>query len=1385
MSTFAFPTVEQSQAGQEPAERYLLRDYEGLKQYANSTKSKVTLGSATKSHLDSHYAESGFPVDFAGICRAFGLRVNYYDESTRSFTQRQETPSFAHLFPLKLSSNSSYHIFKDRGSNWPTSNKILSTQTQCPKDVNIHEYMAWQGVLVGSYSRWPALLREMGSSNLNFSTDSTWAVISRLVLEVGPAASNSEFGETHSILRDLTFCRRLLDQIEYRLDAIHRNWREPVQMDLLITILFRVLTFASEYTVGRADISGASLMLLSKAQKITQDWCATLRAAEHDSGSEPSVFAIWAAVLFKRTVQCTMAAKDWISQQSMVDFLVASISLQNCLIGAFETLPYNLRNAVLRDLDYCFSIRKRLERAIRSHPAILLRAVQTFWPVPAECMENEPTSSFNTQEWWISTTLSMNYTGAQNQQHCNYIHLHYNYVHGTLLINGEQLGILPLEYQRWDLIKELFGSQSLRTYPSPLPGMSVAIARQMPHEHWVHLGFRNNQLVIRALQQGTVLELISPLIFGDHRHYDLPATLAIQCYHWLNLHTGQVEIRQFDPWKSKKGNWRLDLRTRRATRNNASTLVDPNSELARKITQNFHWFEFPYHITVYQPQRGKLRVELKRLGLDFVVSQGGLLLCPQLGAFIAESRLQDVGTWYGLKSKLVVRSVKDHNKLSILLPMGDCITEREGSHVSIVIKNNGQYLKFGVNNVLGRVECPAEPVMLYHRALWHASTSHFLPDPLTKSTGVEEALAYLSSGSYYPWTLLSTSSINVLLEIAKFTPSRVYYPSTLKAMESVQWNLIWPAIMQDDRYRRAVEKILQRHIELAQFVNIPGPSDSTPLLSVAGNLHLENRALYRTSTRNTGMDMRYKSRDCRTTGVEHANAAEMAKLIFDWPSHIANTSHLADLLVNTPVIGGYVRLFDKIRLSDILHADLRYEWGALVKSALGLTQQKRFELTFLCSILAFSSEVDMDILRAIVSFSMLSDLKTLNFPAASSYSRYQSGEVPDVNKLTHTLMGAKKPCAIERRTATTEQQMRQLDHEYQATRACKLLAESILAQWPSATLAFDKLSVANDNVLDRAKALDLIQPVWERLVNNQVFSQHLKEVQLVLSRYAPDKQVEAPHRVATARKAPQLYPLRMRGGEIPAIAELLERNIESKVPGTRNSLLRAKPNGHVGKSTNGHSVQPGDIHKGVQPISIRSSAHRGSAQKQIPNHIRELSRLVAPLAASSSLVQKRYGLELQQSIAALSHHIVKSNASAAHEPYNPTQLENDLFTTKESLHVLVNRLRQVLQKDDQRADWLNLVGLWPSVTLTSLLTELRSTSGAKFGAGVRAALVDVGIAVTRYQRLLRIRDAAQSNSTQRLNDERANEGHTNWSPMDYTDWLLLEIEGDIMIRPGM
>jgi hypothetical protein len=95
---------------------------------------------------------------------------------------------------------------------------------------------------------------------------------------------------------------------------------------------------------------------------------------------------------------------------------------------------------------------------------------------------------------------------------------------------------------------------------------------------------------------------------------------------------------------------------------------------------------------------------------------------------------------------------------------------REGPHVSIVIMNKGAYLKFSVNDVLGRIDCPTEPLMLYYRALWHASTSHVLPDSLTGRTGVDEALQYLQSGAYRPWSPLTSDACAVLFTIASSHP---------------------------------------------------------------------------------------------------------------------------------------------------------------------------------------------------------------------------------------------------------------------------------------------------------------------------------------------------------------------------------------------------------------------------------------------------------------------------------------------------------------------------------------------------------------------------------------------------------------------------------------
>ena len=126
--------------------------------------------------------------------------------------------------------------------------------------------------------------------------------------------------------------------------------------------------------------------------------------------------------------------------------------------------------------------------------------------------------------------------------------------------------------------------------------------------------------------------------------FDLPDSLAGEkCVHWPHVHTGVMEIwRKPDIWTSKLGNWVLNFNTRKARRRNKTSLVDPHSVIFNQISNLFHHFERPAALTVFQPDKWHLSVELSRLELSFFVNSRKLLECRQLRAEIDPN--QDSGT---------------------------------------------------------------------------------------------------------------------------------------------------------------------------------------------------------------------------------------------------------------------------------------------------------------------------------------------------------------------------------------------------------------------------------------------------------------------------------------------------------------------------------------------------------------------------------------------------------------------------------------------------------------------------------------------------------------------------------------------------------------------
>ncbi|KAF2267772.1 hypothetical protein CC78DRAFT_591207 [Lojkania enalia] len=1374
LACFAYPKVEPV------AEVLLVHNYSGLHRYAKNMDSQVTLGSFTKPHLNSHYKVSTFPVTFQDICRACGLKLGYFDNRGKTWIFQHGSPSFTINFPIKLPHDSPYRPLGLSYDNWPSSNKILASQTECPSDMNIHEFTAWQGLLCGTYCRWLSLLRELGSANINFSTDSSWAIVSRLISQVGPASLADIFGHVHSVFRDSSFCKKLLEQISFRLESIRRNWREPVQMDLLTSILLKTISFASNVE----DRLIAS-RLLKEARDITWSWLLMLQEVADGKMAGPPTFTIWAAVLCKRTAWANREPQCSMDLETVQYFIGASFLLENNLVGPFDALPFNLRNAVLHDLIHTHGIRCQIRDALKTSVSGLVGALNKIWPVPKDFLEAPVSVDFDRTEQWAFLTF-------ESAQHSRRFYVHYHLVLGTLLIDGQQLGSLPSEY-RLPIIQKLFGTRHLLAYRSPLPGMSLVLKRQMPYNHWIHLGFRGDRILIRAQQRDSLLEFIPNEIFQPLDSFELPASLVVNCYHWLNLKSGMLEVRQDDIWKSKPSNWSIDLRERCARRR-TSVLVDPNSHTYTIITQNFHLFEKAEQITVFQPQNGNLAVELKRLELSFFVNKRGLLQCHQLGVEIVESKWQDPGIWYGLLSKIVVRSTRNRNQRSILVPIGRSSCEKDGQHVRIVVENQGAYLKFGINNVLGRLDCPAEPRLLYTRVLWHAYTSHFLPDPLTGRTGAEEAIYYLRTGLYQPWSSISHSVIGKFLnDIAILSPRRVYYPPNRKCMETVTWNPKMTIFMQDDRYVDLIQGIFRRLNDLSLFAI---EQEQQTLQLSPGDMHLRQRRISRDFACTSEDDLVYIARDRRQFSDDRKNVIKTSQLLAEWPTTMGIRSDLGSILQKYPIIGGYHRTFDKFQISDLLSLDLGVEWGALAQTALSSTILDKYRLMFLFSPIAFSPDAEMELILGLLSFALIADLKQLKPPLTRSYTRFESNQVFTIDQIALLMTAAQvpyTPLADKSNVPRGLLALRRFSHESEAKASCERLAQSICAQWPNEELNLEELADVDEAVLDANEALKIVKPEWTRLTQNFALHKYFQEVQLVYLRCEPttrkpkdqspsendsSDQVVANHQCWIDS---EIYSSRSRGGAIPSLRELLQRGMSQNV--LQHIEKEAQSSGFLDvfsipdlrELPNGSS---NFVEQKLVPFSEPAS-------KDIPpgvsQHVQELQNICISFGDSRSNVRKRYAQELNHSIDAFIR--LTSSSKVSHPALDRTTLSYQTFAAKASFDKVLNFIRQTLKNGDARARWLELARIWPNMSPIALLTELSSTYQVTFGDGSKEALISLGVAITNYQRLLRINDALLKNRQQQLHDERNNRGHQNWSPSEYPDWLLLEIDSDILIRP--
>lgn len=1363
----------------------LLRKYSPLQPHVNDVECEVTLASEKKAFLETHYANWGFPAALHDLIRTCGLRPRYYDTSSQAWTGTGGKASLWHHFPIMLSIDSPYRVLQSSYAEWPTSNEIQASQADRPADVSAHELLAWQGLLVGTHSRWLDLIREMGSTNLNFSAAATWVLIVRLVLQVGPASTDQDpRRDVHSALLDSTLCERLLQQVQQRLDAIYCNWRETVQMDILITILLKVSSVSN--SINQREKAAA---LLLQAHKATDLWRSELQSlVTSDAKLRP--FAVWASLLCKRTLHTN--PDNLLDSKVLQQYVGASVSLNYNLVEDFECLMYNVKNAIIHDVLYSYENRELLRRSILSNQEAFVDAVNRLWQLPGGYKPTILDSSTGT--WWVLLELS-SFGSAHSHSHF----VHYNYVYGTLLIDGQEMSTLPLSYRRNSLYRQIFETRNPIVFPSPLSGMTWAVAEPMKGGQRIHLGFRQQILIVRAVHHDQLYEYIPPEVFGIHSCPDLPIPLIEGCHRWLNVRNGDLEIRRQDMWISKVNNWwirGLSYGQCQAIRSfgklSQTCLLDSSTDLVQRIGRIFRSFEDFNQIMVFAAKKdGSIYVELKRMELSFYINDRGTLYSPRLGAIITQD--QDAGTWYGLRSKIVVQSAGNRRQKSILVPLTDDFrVDRDNVHVSVESSTGTHtYLRFDINEVLGRIDCPPEPRLLYTKALLHAYTSQVLPDSLTSKTGVEEALRLLQMGLYQPWNPLNDPETALLQRLAGLSPMRGYYPVDSKFMETVAWRSDLTKHIQDDRFRPSAENILRRSSVLVHFQPGRKESEQSSNVLIKTDPHLAVRATSRTYVRQSHeSDLLHLARDRHTPTLSRENAFQITRLLLNQQPSPIDSPSLLSLLHDAHVVGGYDKCFQKVQLTDLLAADVKAEWGALTQRALKCDPRDPYSLMFVLGPIAFAESANLDLLHKLISYAISPQVKELQPPQHAAYFHFRADGAPNSSYLGSLMEKAKMPFVATGFKKRSQLVIAENHHAQYVDNSCEALACSIQAQWPQSEIDAARLVNIDPTQLDIARALEDVTPEWCRLTRNHELATYLEQVQMLLDQLSTDKSsilnmATSNHAVRIDRLTnpgiQQVYSSRVRDGDDIALPKLLQKPVRRVV------------RQHVGGPSTSGTLMPRSVNTLQRPSNLYHPSGRGmkdghqpvwkglgsSSLGHIPG-VRKLEAIVNVFRNKASIVQADYADEMDASIDALQIHLKKQYDTA--RPHGRWIQAEDLRPAKEQVSAILEELKKTLATHDPQAKWLQQVDLWPKITIIELLTELRSTSGNVFGAGTKEALVSLGVSVTKLQQMLRIHDAQKRNKDQEQRDELANPGHTNWDPIEYTDWLLLEIDGDVMLR---
>ncbi|KAK0121151.1 hypothetical protein ONS96_011330 [Cadophora gregata f. sp. sojae] len=1344
----------------------ILTEYEGLARHLKSKPDRVQLASSTKPHVDTpRRSQLVSSASEESVCLSNALNYFMQDaNSQRAVGEHLGKYNIQDRCTLKLPKTCYRPLQYAVSDTTHTPNEVVALQGDCPDGMTVHEFHAFVALRCGNRLQWMNIARELVSRTLNFGLEEVYLLLLQASCQAGPSALQQVSRDSHVDLEEEGFGQDLLSAIEAGMASIESNWQGCTAALCFISLTTRLLSM-SLYESVRVRC----LKFLQHARMVTVGWLRDVSKLLHETADEDDIAYLTLRVLELALICHSTFDVDprqlpsLLSSTETVAILIeAATTIDDRWPVSEEPLTTMTRELLRRFSRTSHMMESVLKEKIVSAPEGINKAVGRMWT------DYEPGTP-----WSVLAAPNDRWVTSQSaaSEHGSSMTIHYDTLLGNLLINGRPLSRLPPEYEEHPTYRRLFGNKILAVIPSR-KGLYFQ-TRNTVHGFQVHFALDGQELIVRACHGLEMYEAIPIHALEE----DFPKALINNYVHWCHRGTMEIEFRPLESkWVLSADNWRISmpqepnaglvLRNRR--------LVEPASETATVVCRWLAPLEVPSNINIfYNSQTEETEIRLPRMNLDFILRNTGLE-SKQFRGMVVDTN-QQIGTLHGLLHKLVLKEAEGRLR-NVIIPHGSVAFHHleQNNHVSVTISTGSDdkvsYHRFDIDKTLGLLVDNGSLRSRLFKLYLHALTSHCLPDSLTGRTGTEEALHGLRLASTRSFLSLDAEHIDLLKLFAKLTPSRDYYPKNKASKETVNSTqmVCWENLSPLSHHEGFVTEAGLMLTQAESYRAFQAAAKTKYHIDARGAIELRNRAsvrnaYYRLDTFGaedftSSYDSIYAgARDAIPNSLREHEACFVSTLVDTWSCRLEPQTNLFQQLLSWgPIFYGpqpnFDCSFDKRWLQPPEYV-MPQQWFS-IQSFLSNSDSSRdkYGITILLANLAHGKWRNVPLIHTLLAFATVPALRNLQPPPYDKFD-LSKGFEPDKASLRTII----DECKVSF-DASPERFIPLLPQEHEEDLAYRRVAtyhaatklqvgnclQALMQQWPTKNVSRPRTADIKTYLPGLKSRFGEIQSMFGMWHRNLEFQTYVQDIQDVLDSLPRPEEMPDHYAIPPQEDVYQAKRAYLR------MDDLLQ-NPAPQLPLPQDDLE------DFFKVTD--QIQLGEAEKG--PSKLKSL-------------LTKLSR------TATGYYQNSYVKDMRNS-----HNAFLATSSTKHElttasPY--AELKHHLEQCQDDAGTLFKKITaKFVVYGSTTYDSARQASLLPRLSPSILLRLLARYNPVTLSAEWKLAIIRYALSVASLQRAQRIVACGKRDAD--ILTELTNGGHTNWDPEDFPEWLLLELENNLLIRP--